>query len=210
MTAPSVPAGYDETRHVQAGRMDCYITVGFDQQHQHIPRFLVQLHYQAETDPLRWCVIARMDHNETSVTGHDVYREGLHVDVDRRGKTTVHLDVPHSSLPPSRGTVIRACVEYLRREAEYFIDIFEGDRSPGRPPKWRPDGGRLTRTLIRLNLLERRMSHESPVENALAPEELSKLLADVEGTTAEEIERGAEEIEIAPPEEATVVGVSDE
>ena len=54
------------------------------------------------------------------------------------------------------------------------------------------------------------MSHESPVENALAPEELSELLADAEGTTVEEIEQGAEEIDIAPPEEAAVVDVSDE
>lgn len=205
MTAPSLPGGYDKTRHVQAGRIDCHITVGFDQQQQHIPRFLVQLHYQAEKGPLRWRVIARMDHNETAAIGHDVYQEGLHVDVDRRGKTTVHLDVPHSPLPASRGTVLRACDEYLRREPEYFIDVFEGDSSPGRPPKWRPDGGRLTRTLIRLNLLEKPMSHESPAENALAPEELSELLADIEGTTAEEIEHGVEEIEIAPPAEATVV-----
>lgn len=49
------------------------------------------------------------------------------------------------------------------------------------------------------------MSRESPAEGALSPQELSKLLAEVEGTTADEIERGAERIEIAPPEEATVV-----
>ena len=50
------------------------------------------------------------------------------------------------------------------------------------------------------------MSRESPVEDALSPRELSELLAEVEGTTADEIERGAAELEIAPPEEADVVG----
>lgn len=49
------------------------------------------------------------------------------------------------------------------------------------------------------------MSQESPVKDALTPEELSEVLAEATGTTAEEIERGAEELEIAPPEDATVV-----
>lgn len=46
---------------------------------------------------------------------------------------------------------------------------------------------------------------EDPRE-LLTLEELSEVLADAEGTTPEEIERGAAEIDIAPPEEATVVG----
>ena len=49
------------------------------------------------------------------------------------------------------------------------------------------------------------MTQESPVEDALTLEELSEVLAEVEGTTPEEIERGAAGLEIAPPEEATVV-----
>lgn len=46
-----------------------------------------------------------------------------------------------------------------------------------------PDGGTPARTIIRPNLLPRSMSQESPVEDALSPEELSELLAEVEGTT---------------------------
>jgi len=38
------------------------------------------------------------------------------------------------------------------------------------------------------------------------PEELSEALADATGTDPEEIERGAAELDIAPPEEADVVG----
>jgi len=49
------------------------------------------------------------------------------------------------------------------------------------------------------------MSQEPPAEDALTLEELSEELADATGTTAEEIERGAEELEIAPPSEADVV-----
>ena len=50
------------------------------------------------------------------------------------------------------------------------------------------------------------MSREAPTDaNIISDEELTALLADTEGTTPEEIERGAAEIEIASPEEATVV-----
>jgi hypothetical protein len=47
MSAPSLPTGYDISKHVPAGRRDCLLTVGFDQHQRHIPRFLVQLYYRA-------------------------------------------------------------------------------------------------------------------------------------------------------------------
>jgi hypothetical protein len=56
------------------------------------------------------------------------------------------------------------------------------------------------------NLLEKNMCHESPAEeDILTIEELTELLAEVTDTTPEEIERGAAEIDIAPPEEGEVV-----
>ncbi len=39
-----------------------------------------------------------MDHNEVSALGHDVYHEGLHVDVARRSQSTVHLQLAHAPL----------------------------------------------------------------------------------------------------------------
>jgi len=42
-------------------------------------------------------------------------------------------------------------------------------------------------------------------DDVLSPEELSEALAEATGTTAEEIERGAADMEIASPDEATVV-----
>jgi len=205
MTVPSLPSGYDERHHIQAGRPDCHITVGFNQQHQHIPQFIVQLHYRVGADPTDWVEIARMDHNETSVTGHDVYQEGLHVDIHRETKSTVHLQVGHGPLPRNIGSVIRGCGQYLRREATYFIEVYEEQRPPGSPPNWRPDGGGLTHTLISLNPLPDDMSQESPVEDAISFEELDEILAEATGTTPEEIRRGAEELEIAPPWEAEIV-----
>ena len=54
------------------------------------------------------------------------------------------------------------------------------------------------------------MSREAPADaDMVSDEELTELLADSEGMTSEEIERVAAELEIAPPEEATVVDVDE-
>ncbi len=204
MPIPSLPSGYDVTKHVDARRSDCHLTVGFDREQKRIPRFLVLLHYQTGMNPVRWDEIARMDHNETAALGHDVYQEGLHVDVSHRNGDTHHIDISHAPLPPSQGVVIRRCVEYFIEHAGYFIDVYEGDLSPGNPPRW-PDGGESPRTLITSNPLHTDMSREQPAEKILSVDELTEELADATGETVEDIERGAENLEIAPPSEATVV-----
>jgi hypothetical protein len=202
MTVPPLPSGYDVSKRVDAGRSDCHITVGFDRERGYIPRFLVQLQYQVDTDPVRWTEIARMDHNETDPLGHDVYREGLHVDVARRSADTVHLEVRHAPLPPNRGRVVRQSVLYFRREAAYFVDVYEGHISPGGPPRW-SDGGDSPHTLISENHQIGGMSEERPVDDeVLSMEELDELLAETTGTSVEEIREG---FYIAPPEEATVI-----
>ncbi|MDB2276646.1 hypothetical protein PM022_19410 [Halorubrum ezzemoulense] len=54
------------------------------------------------------------------------------------------------------------------------------------------------------------MSSEVPADaDMVSDDELTELLADTEGTTPEEIERGAAELEIAPPGEATAVDVGE-
>lgn len=204
MPIPSLPSGYDVAKHVDARRRGCHLTVGFDREQGRIPRFLILLHYQADTDPVRWDELARMDHNETAALGHDVYREGLHVDISRRSGRTVHIDVPHAGLPSNRGMVIRACVDYFKQYAGYFIGVYEGDRSPGSPPRW-PDGGEPSPTLITSNPLHSDMNREEPADETLSVDELTDELADATGTTPEEIERGAEDVDMAPPVEATVV-----
>jgi hypothetical protein len=184
-----------------------HITIGFDQSQGHIPRFLVLLHYQTSKSPGNWTEIARMDHNETPNQGHDVYQEGLHVDIARRSERAVHLQIRHGPLPSNRGVVLRACVEYLRDEAEYFIDVYEDRRSPGGPPRWSPDGGEPIHTLVNVDPIATDMNRKAPPEDeALSPEELSGALAEATNSSSEEIEGGAEEFEIAPPEEAEIVG----
>jgi len=50
------------------------------------------------------------------------------------------------------------------------------------------------------------MNREEPADEILSVDELTDELADAAtGTTPEEIERGAEDVDMAPPVEATVV-----
>jgi len=205
---PSLPDGYEVTKRVDGARSDCHVTVGFDREGTHIPRFLVLLHYQVNTDPLRWDAIARMDHNETAALGHDIYQEGVHVDIAQRNGSTAHVEIFDGLLQLNRGVVIRKCVNYLKANAQYFIEVFEGDRTTGNPPKW-PDGGKSPRTLISPNTVRTDMSHEQPAEERseeiLSDDELTEVLADATGTTPEEIEEGAEAMDWPAPEEATVI-----
>ncbi|QCC47219.1 hypothetical protein DV707_05765 [Halobellus limi] len=204
MRVPSPPAGYDVSKVVGGSTPNCVRTVGFDRQSNHIPRFIVQLHYQTGVNPVQWEAIARIDHNETAALGHDIYQEGLHIDTARRSQPPVKLRPSHSPLPTSRGKVIRSCTDYLDANADYFIDVYEGRITPGSPPRW-PDGGSTPPTFIHSWDLTERMSQEPPAEDPLSTDELTELLAEAEGTTPEAIERGAAEIEIAPPSEANVV-----
>lgn len=203
MKLPSPPAGYDVSKVVGTSTPNCVLTVGFDRQSNHIPRFIVQLHYYIDINPVQWEAIARMDHNETAALGHDIYQEGLHIDTARQSQPPVKLHPSHGPLPTSRGTVIRACTDYLDANADYFIDVYEGKVSPGSPPRW-PDGGNTPPTFIHSCDIIARMSQEPPVEDPLSTDELTELLADVEGTTPEAIERGAEQFEIEPPGEADI------
>lgn len=136
---------------------------------------------------------------------HDVYNEGLHVDIARQAKPTVHLMLTHSLLPASRGEVIRRYADYFKREAEYFIDVYEECQPPRRPPSW-SDGGEPSPRFMPSQRVQKPMSHEVDADaDIISDEELTKLLAEAEGRTPKAIERGADEIEIALPEEATVV-----
>lgn len=204
MIGAPTPQGYDVSKAVDINYSDCVVTVGFDKADRDIPRFLVRLHYLTSVTPVSWDEVARFDHNEGYGYGHDIYDEGLHIDVSIRSDGVEKVYPRHSTLPANRGKVIRRCVEYLEQHAQYFLDVYEGNISPGGPPPW-PDGGELSPMLFTGKRIEADMEFERRGDDMLTKEQLSELLADATGTTADEIERGAAEIEIEPPEEADTV-----
>jgi hypothetical protein len=78
-----------------------------------------------------------MDHNEAPNSGHDIYDEGLHIDVSVGGKHEVKLDPQHPPLDANRGVVIKQCISYFRKHAGNFVDIYTEQTPPGSPPTWR-------------------------------------------------------------------------
>jgi hypothetical protein len=203
MAGAPTPRGYDVSFTAQVPHPDCLVTVGIDKQSGHVRRFLVRLHYQVQADPVDWEPIARFDHNGVGSGGHDIYIEGLHIDV-ATPQGTDKLHPRHSTLPSNPGVVIKQCIEYFRDHAQYFVDVYNGAISSGNAPGW-PDGGDQPHKLIPSSPLLLDMAPDPDPENALSPDEVSQVLAEATGSTVEEIEQGAEELEIEPPDEAAVV-----
>lgn len=131
------PSGYEKHYVVETPRRDARVAVGLDTTSGTVDRFLVQLRYDTSVLPLRSVDISRIDHNPTSPLGHDLYAEGLHVDVRLPDGSEVKAWPPYSSLPTGAGSLITACIEYYRSNVEYFVDVYEGAREPGDPPAWR-------------------------------------------------------------------------
>jgi hypothetical protein len=200
MATVPIPDGYDVSKQVQSVQPDCVLTVGFDRRQYQIRRFLVRLH-SFDTDDSEWTTVAQFDHNEVEDSGHDVYVEGLHVDVYRKDDARVKLRPYHGHLDPDRGSVVRSCVAYLDSYAEYFLRIHEGKTEPDSLPEW-PDGGYRDDIAHRYKsapaLTTSRMETD---DRAISKEELTALLARTTGTDAAEIDRRAAELseQMDPP-----------
>ena len=204
MSVPSHPSGYDTTMDIPVSRSDCHLTVGFDRQGTHIPRFLIQLHYATSFAPVHWESVARFDHNETGSDGHDVYQEGIHIDISKQSGGEVKVCPPQGAVPHQSGKVIRWCIDYFNQEADYIVSVYEGDVSPANPPGW-PDGGDSAHRLLCENTVLQNMQPEPRGEDTVSKEELTEILADTTGTTAKEIDRGVDEIAVGPLEEGEIV-----
>jgi len=135
MNTPPTPSGYDQSYSVICRtHSKCQLTVGIDVHAGDVVRFVVRLHYPLSRASTQWETIARFDHN-AGVGGHDIYDEGLHIDVKPpSGKQKIHPT--HGPIPRAGGVVVRLCVQYLQQHAQYFVDVFKGNTQPGSPSGW--------------------------------------------------------------------------
>ena len=137
MSNAPLPEGYSRAFDADCStHSSCILTVGIEAEEGDVEKFVVRLHRQGPgVDPV-WTVIGRFDHNATDgPRGHDLYEEGLHVDVATpEGMRKARLS--HGPLP-EEGTLIRSCMDYLRNHVSYFIRCFEGTpESPDDAPDW--------------------------------------------------------------------------
>jgi len=140
VSSAPLPEGYDRSFALDCdGHGDCILTVGIDKRQGTVTRFVVRLHLRAPgvTDP--YTVISRFDHNGLSgPDGHDIYDEGLHVDVTTPAGTE-KASPQHTPLPPDCGKVIQACIDYYHTHANYFVNAFRGATHVNLPddvPDW--------------------------------------------------------------------------
>ena len=74
----------------------------------------------------------------------------------------------------------------------------------------RLEDGEPTPNFISSYPIREDMSRKAPADaDTISDEELTELLAEADGMTVEAIERGAAEVDIAPPEEATIVDIDE-
>lgn len=71
-----------------------------------------------------WQPVARFDHQPHLLHGHDVYEEGLHMDLyDRDGsKRTVYPD--YGPLPADTGRLLEFCKQRLREGCDHLLRAY--------------------------------------------------------------------------------------
>lgn len=125
----------DESKRVYSVNHQGWL--GFDKDDSNnIIRFMVELRYLESPRPMIWKFIARFDHNSVDGTGHDVYIEGLHIDVKIENGPELTIYPSYDNLPSKTGVVLRACIEYFSDHVDYFYKAFKGEISPNNPPSW--------------------------------------------------------------------------
>ena len=106
----------------------------FDTDAGEVTRFTAQLQKPREIDTYE--TIPQLDHDPISPGGHDVYSEGIHIDVYRRNGTDIKLWPSHAGLPDSRGKLLRWCSEYLEENAKWLGSVHLGVKEPTDPPRY--------------------------------------------------------------------------
>ncbi|MFC4553535.1 MULTISPECIES: DUF7718 family protein [Halorussus] len=93
--------------------------IGYSHDHGEVTRFVVQLEYKLDD---RWAEIVRFDHDPASDFGHDVSKEGVHMDVYRDGEKIQSEEV-FPPMPPDEALTFAE--EHLNQHAERYIKRFE-------------------------------------------------------------------------------------
>lgn len=129
-----------ETTYVDISRRtDSRTRIGFDRWANEVLRFIVQLQYSdryfGRTEP-DWYTIAQFDHDPTGPHGHNIFEEGLHIDIYQNRRKAFVIEPPCEDLPSNLGTIIGRCKIYFEENLEYFIDIALERTDPQKVPPW--------------------------------------------------------------------------
>ena len=119
MTDDDLARGYDREWTARVGQ-SIRRRFGYSHDRGEVTRFVLQLEYHHEDE---WLPVVRYDHDEvTDHGGHDVTREGLHIDVYRDGEK---YEQQFIAPPMAVGVAIDLAEDHLRENAPRFIRRFE-------------------------------------------------------------------------------------
>lgn len=116
------------------------IVVRFDKPRQRVTRFIVQLQRLTNVFESTWETFAQIDHEPANPQGHDLYREGIHVDVyHHNGQRSKIKSVPtHASLPRPPIVLLHACKDYLIAYVDYWEHVAANPSHLGSSPPFNP------------------------------------------------------------------------
>jgi len=127
---------YDEEFPVSVSHSFCRIQVRMALEEGNLEAFVVQLE-AIHTSVDDWDVIAQIDHEPGAPGGHDLFVEGIHVDVFRFVGEGEKLWPDHPQLfGVSDGALLRACIDYLGGHADWFFQTATGLADPVDPPQF--------------------------------------------------------------------------
>lgn len=94
--------------------------IGYTHDRGEVTRFVVQLEYNLDGE---WREVVRFDHDPESDHGHDVTREGVHMDVYRNGEK-VRKEELFPPMPASEA--LTAAEEHINNRAKRYVRRFQG------------------------------------------------------------------------------------
>lgn len=127
---------YDREYPVDCDHPQCHIYVRLAKDRGRLRRFAIQLQKYQELTP-KWETIAQFDHDPGADMGHDVFSEGLHIDLYLEYASDMKVYPSHPPLRDfSPGAVVRRCVDYFKEHDEWFLNVHRGLVAPDDPPHW--------------------------------------------------------------------------
>lgn len=130
---------YDREFVKPVGIPGARVRIGYSRDRSEVTAFVVQLEYQLTDDGAasEWVEVVRSDHDSTSEGGHDVTREGVHLDVYCGGEKN-HSESLMGPLPSDVG--FNEAEERITDRAERYVERFREWHRNNRNGSGRPNG----------------------------------------------------------------------
>jgi hypothetical protein len=133
---------YDREFVKPVGIPGAQVRIGYSRDGGEVTAFVVQLEAHLDVDGAagdagEWVEVVRSDHHSTAAGGHDVTREGIHLDVYRGGEKdhSEHLTGP---LPADIG--FTEAEERITDHAERYVERYREWHRNNRNGSGRPNG----------------------------------------------------------------------